>query len=184
MPSGPWSRAVNRPLQVSVFLVVAALAGLAGFFFNRASLISPVAEGAARRLMSASLPDLSGKPQTLSRWRGKVLVVNFWATWCAPCREEIPALIRVQRKYVANGVQIVGIAVDNAAKVLDYAEEMRIDYPLLIGTMETLSVTRELGNRAEVLPFTVVLDRAGKVVQVHAGALTEASLGTILAPLL
>jgi thiol-disulfide isomerase/thioredoxin len=175
---------VNRPLQASIFLVAAALAGLAGFFFNRANLIPPAAESAAQRLMTASLLDLSGKPQPLSHWRGKVLVVNFWATWCAPCREEIPALIRVQRKYAANSVQIVGIALDNASKVLDYMEEMRIDYALLIGTMETLSVTKELGNRAGVLPFTVVLDRTGRVVHAHAGTLTEASLGAILAPLL
>src|ERR1017187_9062069 len=184
MRSGPWSRAVNRPLQASVFLVAAALAGLAGFFFNRANLIPPAAESAAQRLMTASLLDLSGKPQLLSHWRGKVLVVNFWATWCAPCREEIPALIRAQHKYASNGVQFVGIAIDNVSKVRDYAEEMRIDYVLLIGGMETLGVTEDLGNRAGVLPFTVVLDRAGKVAYTHARALTEALLGAVLTPLL
>jgi thiol-disulfide isomerase/thioredoxin len=120
----------------------------------------------------------------MSQWRGKVLVVNFWATWCAPCREEIPALMRVQHKYASNGVQFVGIAVDNVSKVRDYAKEMRIDYVLLIGGMETLGVTKDLGNRAEVLPFTVVLDRAGKVVYAHAGALTDALLGAVLTPLL
>jgi thiol-disulfide isomerase/thioredoxin len=175
---------VNRRLQVGVFLVVAALAGVAGFYFNRASLISPAANGAAHRLMLGSLPDLNGKPQTLSQWRGKVLVVNFWATWCAPCREEIPALMKAQRKYVANGVQIVGIALDNASKVRDYAEEMRIDYVLLIGGAETLGVAKDLGNRAGVLPFTLVLDRTGKLVHAQVGALTEASLGAVLAPLI
>lgn len=120
----------------------------------------------------------------MSQWRGKVLVVNFWATWCAPCREEIPALMRVQHKYASNSVQFVGIALDNVSKVRDYAEEMGIDYILLIGGMETLDVTRDLGNRAEVLPFTVVLDRAGKVVYAHAGALTEALLGAVLSALL
>ena len=184
MRSGPWSPAVNRRLQAGVFLVVAALAGVAGFYFNRASLISPAAEGAAQRLMSVSLPDLNGKPQTLSLWHGKVLVVNFWATWCAPCREEIPALMKVQMQYASNGVKIVGIALDNVGKVRDYATEMRIDYALLIGGVETLSVAKDLGNRAGVLPFTVVLDRTGKVVHTHAGTLTEASLGAILAPLL
>lgn len=184
MRSGTWSPAVNRWLQAGVFLVVAALTGFAGFYFNRANLISPAAEGAAQRLMSASLPDLSGKPQALSQWRGKVLVVNFWATWCAPCREEIPALMKVQMQYASNGVKIVGIALDNAGKVLDYAKEMHIDYVLLIGGVETLSLAKDFGNRAGVLPFTVVLDRTGKVVHAHAGTLTEASLGAILAPLL
>ena len=120
----------------------------------------------------------------MAQWRGKVLVVNFWATWCAPCREEIPALMRLQRNYAANGVQFVGIAIDNASKVRDYAEEMQINYVLLIGSMETLGVTKDLGNPAGVLPFTVVLDHAGKVAYVHAGQLSEASLGAVLAPLL
>ena len=175
---------MNRRLQAGVFLAVAVLAAAAGFYFSRGSLTSPVADGAAERLMLVSLSDPSGKSQTMSQWRGKVLVVNFWATWCAPCREEIPALIRAQHKYASNGVQFVGIAIDNVSKVRDYAEEMRIDYVLLIGGMETLGVTEDLGNRAGVLPFTVVLDRAGKVVYVHAGALTEALLGAVLTPLL
>jgi thiol-disulfide isomerase/thioredoxin len=184
MLSGPWSQAVNRRLKAGAFLIVATLAGLAGFNFNRASLISPAAEGAAHRLMSVSLPDLSGKLQALSQWRGKVLVVNFWATWCAPCRAEIPALIRVQSQYASNGVIIVGIALDDVVKVQEYAAEFRVDYPLLVGGMETLSMNNDLGNSAGVLPFTIVLDRSGKLVQNHAGALTEASLGAILVPLL
>ena len=78
--------------------MVAALAGFAGYYFNRASLSPRPTECAAQTLMLAPLTDLSGKPQTLSQWRGKVLVVNFWATWCLPCREEIPALMKVHRE--------------------------------------------------------------------------------------
>ena len=184
MQYGPWSPAVTKRLQAGVFLVVAMLAGLAGFYFNRGSLISPATDGAAQRLMLGPLVDLSGRPQTLTQWRSKVLVVNFWATWCAPCREEIPALMKTQRKYAANGIQIVGIALDNSTKVADYAKEMQIDYPLLIGIAETLGLAKDLGNRAGVLPFTIVLDRTGKLVHAQTGALTEASLGALLAPLL
>ena len=184
MRSGLWSPVVNRRLQAGVFLVVAALAGVACFHFKRASLVAPAADGAVHRLLLASLPDLSGKPQTLSQWSGKVLVVNFWATWCAPCREEIPALMNVQKQYISNGVKIVGISLDNVVKVREYAEEMRIDYTLLIGVAETLGLGKDLGNHAGVLPFTVVLDRTGKLVHAQAGALTEASLGAVLAPLL
>jgi thiol-disulfide isomerase/thioredoxin len=165
-------------------VVVAALAGLAGFYANRVSPISAAAEGSVQRLMSVSLTDLSGKLQMLSQWRDKVLVVNFWATWCAPCREEIPALMRVQRQYEPNGVKVVGIALDNAANVIDYATEMGIGYALLIGGMEALGVAKDLGNRAGVLPFTVVLDRDGNVVYTHAGPLTEASLAAVVAPLM
>jgi len=171
-------------MRAGLILLVAALAGIAGFFFNQGALISPVADGAAQRLMLASFSDLGGKPQSLSQWRGKVLVVNFWATWCTPCREEVPALINVRRKYAPNGVEIVGIAIDNVSKVREYAEEMHIDYILLIAGMESLNISKDLGNKAGVLPFTVVLDRDGKVAYTHAGALTEASLGQILTPLL
>jgi thiol-disulfide isomerase/thioredoxin len=184
MRSGTWSPAVDRRLQAGIVLVVAALAALAGFYVNRASLSSAATAGAAERLMSTSLPDLSGKPQPFSQWRGKVLVVNFWATWCAPCREEIPALMRVEKKYASNGVEIVGIALDNASNVIDYANGMRIGYALLLGGVETLGLAKDLGNRAGVLPFTVVLNRAGSVVHTHVGALTEASLGAMVAPLL
>ena len=180
----PWSRAVNRALQAGLFLAVAGLAGVGGFYFNRDDPMLAATDAAASRLVSATLPDLSGKPQSLSQWRGKVLVVNFWATWCVPCREEIPALMNAQRKYVSNGVQVVGIAIDNASKVRDYAKEMHIDYALLIGAAETLGMASDLGNRAGVLPFTVVLNRAGKVVHTQAGALTESSIGRILMPLL
>jgi thiol-disulfide isomerase/thioredoxin len=175
---------VNRRLQTGVFLLVAVLAGTAGFYLNRGSVTSPVTDGAAKRLMLASLPDPRGKSQTMSQWRGKILVVNFWATWCAPCREEIPGLINMQHKYAANGVQFVGIALDNVANVLKFIGEMRIDYALLIGGTEALSLTKELGNRAGVLPFTVVLGRDGEVAYTHAGALTEASLSAALTPLL
>jgi thiol-disulfide isomerase/thioredoxin len=179
-----WSQTVNKRLQAGAFLTIAILAGFAGFHFSRERADLAVVEGAAQRLMSVSVTDLDGNPQALSQWRGKVLVVNFWATWCAPCREEMPALMRVQRKYAINGVKLVGISLDNASNVRKFADEMQIDYTLLVGGIETLDLSRGLGNRAGVLPFTVVLDRAGTVAYAHAGALTEAELAATLAPLL
>jgi len=184
MRSGSWLLKVNRLAQAGVLLLVAALALVAGVYIKQVNRVSSVADGAARQLMLASLYDPDGKSQALSQWRGKVLVVNFWATWCAPCREEIPALMRAQRKYAANGIQIVGIALDNASKVREYAAEMHVDYALLIGGMETVALSKDLGNGAGVLPFTVVLDRSGKLAYVHAGALTDSILATILPPLL
>jgi peroxiredoxin len=92
--------------------------------------------------------------------------------------------MRIQRRYASNGIQLVGIALDDVPKIRDYAAEMRIDYALLIGRVETLAETRDLGNREGVLPFTLVLDRTGKVVYAHAGALTEVVLDTVLSPLL
>ena len=165
-------------------MLVAAIAGTAGFYLNRTGQPTAPAGGRVEARMRSPLADLGGKPQQLEQWRGRVLVVNFWATWCAPCREEIPALIRVQKKHDPKRVQIVGIALDSADKVREYAVEMKIDYALLIGGMDTLGAVKEAGNHAGVLPFTLVLDRAGRVVHTHAGALTEAALDAVLAPLL
>jgi len=175
---------VLRWLQAGAFLAVAAIAGIAGYHFNQANLRSQTTVAAAQKLMLAPLSGMNGRGQTLSQWRGKVLVVNFWATWCAPCREEIPALKKINRTYAANGMVLVGIAIDDVAKVREFAAEMNIGYGLFIATAETLGIGRDLGNQAGVLPFTVVMDRAGKVAFTHAGALTEASLGAVLAPLL
>jgi thiol-disulfide isomerase/thioredoxin len=164
--------------------MVAVIAGLGGFLFDRARMNSAAVESAAQTLMSASLADLNGKPQMLSGWRGKTLVVNFWSTWCGPCREEIPALIKAQTKYSPKGVQLVGIGIDDVAKIKKFVAEMNMDYVLLIGGMDTLEITKGLGNSAIVLPFTVVLDRSGKVAYTHAGALTDADLDRILMQLL
>jgi thiol-disulfide isomerase/thioredoxin len=175
---------VNSRAQAGLLLAVALLAGVAGFAIRHESRVSPEAQGAAQRLMQSTLSDSSGKPQAMEQWRGKVVVVNFWATWCTPCREEIPALMRIQHRYAANGLHLVGIALDNVSKVREYASEMQIDYTLLIGSIDTLDLSKDLGNRAGVLPFTVVLDRSGKLAHAHIGVLTESALSAVLEPLL
>jgi thiol-disulfide isomerase/thioredoxin len=135
----------------------------------------PVAS-AAPALMAAKLPDLDSNPQALEQWRGKVIVVNFWATWCAPCREEIPALIKFQSEYGAKGVQIVGIAIDQADKVRPYAAQMKMNYPVLIGESDGIELTRRAGNPLGGLPFTVVIDRNGNAIFSHLGSVTAEKL--------
>lgn len=139
---------------------------------------------AVRALLAAPLPDLKGGKQAIESWRGRVVVVNFWATWCAPCREEIPEFIRMQERYGTQGLQFVGVAIDVPDKVSDFARELGINYPLLMGGLDTLALMREAGNRAGVLPFTLVLDRQGNVVSRHPGGLNEAKLASIIKPLL
>jgi thiol-disulfide isomerase/thioredoxin len=174
---------VNKWLQTGALLVVAAAAGFAGYHFNRAHLGSLATKMAAQKLLLLSLADLNGKTQTLSRQQAKILVVNFWATWCLPCREEVPVLKKIRKKYAANSVEVVGIAVDNDVKVREYSTEMGIDYGLLIGGAEVLAASKNLGNRAEVLPFTVILDQARQVAFTHTGALSEAALDAALVSL-
>jgi len=130
------------------------------------------------------LPDPEGKPQAFTQWQGKVLVVNFWATWCDPCREEVPALVRVQSRQASRGVQIVGIGVDSADKIRDFAAKFAINYPLAVAGLKVVDTSRKLGNRAGGLPFTVILDRNGNLAVTHLGGLTEVELNELLRPLL
>jgi thiol-disulfide isomerase/thioredoxin len=140
--------------------------------------------GPGERLLAAQLPDVKGGSQAIEAWRGQVLVVNFWATWCAPCREEIPGFVRLQERYAGRGLKFVGIAFDQPDKVADFAREFAINYPLLIGTLDTMELMRAAGNRAGVLPYTVVLDRRGNLVSREPGGLKESRLEAIITPLI
>ena len=147
----------------------AALGGLAG------ALVSQASSGAAA-LLAARYPDLEGRERRLLDWRGRVVITNFWATWCAPCREEVPLLVSAKRKWGAKGFEIVGIGIDSADKIREFAKTYQINYPVLIADGSALQLIRKLGNRAGGLPFTVVLDRTGALVDQHLGALSEADL--------
>jgi len=135
-------------------------------------------------LMALSLPDLENKTQRLSQWRGKVIVVNLWATWCAPCREEIPMFVKVQQKYRTQGLQFVGISIDQADKTSEFSRNFGINYPSLIGTFDTVELSRQAGNTRRVLPYTIIMDRKGKIVATELGGLTQEKLETIVNPLL
>lgn len=136
---------------------------------------------APEALWATRLPDQMGTPHTLSQWRGKVLVLNFWATWCAPCREEIPDFIALRGQYHARNVEFLGIAIDALAPVKAYASEMNISYPVLIGEGPALELARALGNPTGALPYTIVIDPAGNIIHRHLGRLPRARLEAILA---
>jgi thiol-disulfide isomerase/thioredoxin len=175
---------IRNPRRTGAIAAVAALALAAGLYLALTLRTAPVDRGTLSALTLAQFPTLAGNSAKIAGWRGKVMVVNFWASWCPPCREEIPGLVRAQAKYAVNGVQIVGIAVDSAAKSREAAAELGIDYPVLIAGLETVDLLRRLGNRAGGLPYTVILDRQGELVATHLGVLTEPQLDRLLAPLL
>lgn len=130
-------------------------------------------------LFAMAFPDLAGTPTSVGHWRGNLLVVNFWATWCAPCREEIPDFVRLQTEFSSKGVQFVGIAADQADKVAIFAKELKINYPVLIGNFGALELAKRVGNRGSVLPFTIVIDRNAKIVHRQAGILSPAKLRSL-----
>ena len=140
-------------------------------------------EADVRGLLSAVFPDLSGGPTSVGQWRGKILVVNFWATWCAPCRDEIPDFVRLQEELSPKGVQFVGIAADQADKVAAFANELKINYPTLIANYDALELAKRVGNSGAVLPFTVVIDRRDKIVHRQVGILSPSKLRSLLSEL-
>jgi thiol-disulfide isomerase/thioredoxin len=178
---------MNNTIRNSLLvIIVATIAGIAGYY---TSLPEPAPQPAqpatsaeaAARLLGLKLPDLDGKDQALAQWQGKVLVLNFWATWCPPCRAEIPEFARISVKNTGNGVQFIGISMDSAEKVREFKRETDIPYPLLIGSYETFDLVADLGNRAKGLPFTIIYRRDGSVQQVKLGALPGPELEKALA---
>ena len=135
-------------------------------------------------LFAAKFPDTSGHMQELSQWRGAVLVVNFWATWCPPCREEMPEFTELQQKYAARGLAVVGIATDDTEKVREFAAGTNTGYPLLMGDMEGENLSTKLGDDRDVLPYTIVINRQGRIVSSIFGRIHKDELEQLLTTLL
>lgn len=137
-------------------------------------------DDAVRALLASSLPDPAGQPQSLAQYRGKVTVVNFWASWCAPCVKEIPALSALQRRYANKGVRFVGIGVDSARNVSQFLSKLTIGYPVYVAGFGGADLARQFGNQAGGLPFTVVIDKAGHVRYLKLGEIDATRLSTEL----
>jgi thiol-disulfide isomerase/thioredoxin len=128
-----------------------------------------------------SLEDATGRMRSITEWDGRALVVNFWATWCPPCRREIPLLNELQREHAADGVQVIGVAVDFRDDVRSYLEQTPVEYPVLIGEQAGLDVMRAFGMETAGFPFTVFTDRKGVIVAVFVGELHRPQAQAILA---
>lgn len=149
-----------------LFLLVAMLAAGLGLFVSRGQTASPTA---LTRLFAQTMPDVNGKQQSLSQWKNKPLIINFWATWCAPCVEEMPELAALQADIAP--VQIIGIGIDSQENITRFAKKLSIPYPLYVAGGATTDLLRQFGNQAGGLPFTVLVGRDGKIEKVYLGRL-------------
>ena len=127
--------------------------------------------GPVDELLSQSMKDSAGRVQSLGQWRNRPLVVNFWATWCAPCVKEIPELSALQTQLTPHHIQIIGIGIDSPENIAEFGKKYNIAYPLYTGGMDASELTRKLGDKEGGLPFTVVIGRDGKVVRTFLGKL-------------
>jgi thiol-disulfide isomerase/thioredoxin len=132
------------------------------------------------RLPPFSLADRNGKPTSIASFRGQSLIINFWATWCAPCRREIPLLQALQTEWADRDTTVVGIAVDHRDPVLEFADRFKMTYPLLIGEQDALDAAAALGVDSPVFPFTVFTDRHGDIVALFVGELHRPQAELIL----
>ena len=171
----------------ALLAVASLLAGIAAFFVSRAFLTAPapLPDAAQPAVMPEHRPDITladreGRPRALSEWDGRPLVINFWATWCAPCRREIPMLNALARDKRAAGFTVIGIAIDFREDVLRYLEKTPIDYPVLIGEEDGLAAAQSFGMASIGLPFTAFTDRQGRIATIHVGELHRPQAEVIL----
>lgn len=166
-------------VRLTLAIAVAVLAALAGFQAGKpppASAPKPDAPAALTRLLAAPYQDLTGRPQSLPQWEGKIRVINLWAAWCPPCRAEMPAFSRIQQQFADKNVQFIGLALDNPEAVNSFLRSTPVSYPVLIGSTDLLDLTASLGNTAMGLPFTFILDAQGRQVSLKLGLWPEAEL--------
>ena len=178
----------------TLMMVGLAVAGLAsGYLFNNwqheqklAELkISTSKETAVSNIRPLfKLKDLEGKVRDVKEWDGQVLMINFWATWCPPCRREIPAFIELQEKYKDKGFKIIGIALDEKEAVINFTDPMGVNYPILMAEQEGIVLTKAYGNRLGVLPYTVIVDRKGNIIHRQRTELTFEQVEGMIKPLL
>jgi thiol-disulfide isomerase/thioredoxin len=152
----------------------------AGLIFGLTSLSAENLE-VSKTAPGWTLRNLEGKPVKLSDFKGKVVLLNFWATWCPPCREDIPELIALQKQYAPQGLVVVGVSMDEggAAGVARFLKSKEINYPIVMGTPELA----EAYGGIEVLPTTFLIDRDGRIVDGLEGATDRAGFEEKLRPL-
>ena len=157
---------------------------LVKLFSNNEEITLAASQQLNQQAHDFSLQDVEGKVHQFSEWGNKVRVLNFWATWCPPCRKETPMFVEMQEQLGDKGLQFVGVAIDEKDKVLDFMDSYGVNYPMLIGTDDAIKVAEQYGNRFGALPWTVVVDRTGTIVHAQGGEFTRQKANAVITPLL
>lgn len=177
-------------------ITIATVAGMAGFYVYKPpasqaaqQAVPPVTVAVAGDIIGTmrpefSLSDVAGQLRNINEWDGKVLAINFWATWCPPCIKEIPEFIEIQHKYEAEGLQFIGIALQRPEEVTEFMQEHGMNYPVLAGEMEVIKIAESYGNDIGALPYTIIVDRQGLIHYVKRGPLPGETAEAIISKLL
>jgi thiol-disulfide isomerase/thioredoxin len=172
--------------STNLILALALLAAIIGGFaqHQRRSPAIPQVDSAVigESVPALSLPDLQGRPHTLTDYRGHRVLLNFWATWCGPCLKEMPALDQAQRKFGDHGAIVLGIAMDDSERVRSFLAKNPVSYPILLGNLDDPSTSSQLGDTRGILPYSVLVGEDGRIIATHAGELSAARLEDWLSP--
>jgi len=130
------------------------------------------------------LPDLEGKLRSIGEWDGEVILLNFWAPWCPPCREEMPAFMELHDQYGGRGLAVVGVTIDTVENAQTFIDTLGVEYPILIGEERGIAISRDYGNKVGALPYTVIIDRNGRIRESHRNAISYTEAEKAILPLL
>jgi thiol-disulfide isomerase/thioredoxin len=167
---------------LAVAVIAAAGGATAGYWLmhgngsETAHAATPSQQSAVNQLWAAAVTNADGKPQSLAMFKGHPVVVNFWASWCGPCVEEMPALAQLHREYAKKGIQFVGLGVDSEKNVKAFLQKVHVDYPVFVAGFGGADIARGFGNTAGGLPYTVVIDAKGTVLSTKLGQIQPAEL--------
>lgn len=172
-----------------IFVIIIGIASASGFAVQRylakaetsqASVANITTDNIGQLRPEFAMKDLDGKLRNIKEWDGKVILVNFWATWCPPCLKEMPYFVELQETYGEQGLQIIGIAIDDEEDVRAFADDMGINYPIMAGEVDTIDLSRRYGNRIGGLPFSVFINRKGEITDTITGELDKIRAEKIL----
>ncbi|WP_395010595.1 TlpA family protein disulfide reductase [Undibacterium sp.] len=162
---------INKRFTLTAILIGLVFAGLGATLGAKKFEPTPAKDSAAQQLFGLTLNDASAKPQALKQWQGKFLVVNFWATWCKPCVDEMPELVELQKELASKNVQLLGLGIDTPSNIADFTKKYQISYPVFAAGMDGTSLSQAMGNKTGGLPFTVLISPDGKVLKAYIGRL-------------
>lgn len=157
--------------QLLFYGIIGVCFALAGLYLGQRAFVTSPLPPAVSNLFAQSLVDTSGQPQAMSQWKGKTILVNFWATWCAPCVDEMPELAQLQTELASRQIQVLGIGIDSTTNIAQFASKYKITYPLYTGGLSGTDLSRQLGNKTGGLPFTVLVGQDGQVKKTYLGRL-------------
>ena len=172
---------LTKTHKIIIAIIVLLVAGISYQYLFTGKTSNTAANNASTQpFFAATFPDENSKPQALQQYAGKIVVLNFWATWCEPCREEMPELSELQNTYKDKNVVVLGVAADEIAAIKEFTNQTKVSYPLFAADMQGMDIASQLGNDKSVLPYTVIIAADGSVAKSYFGRVTKALLSETL----